>query len=96
MVSAALLVHLGPRLGLTRPIERLYAAAVTTGVGAWPAVATANGQGHRPLPQFLLFGGTLLSVPWWAHRRRRARVRVERTLAAWPQVADASASTALM
>jgi S-DNA-T family DNA segregation ATPase FtsK/SpoIIIE len=89
MVTAALLVHLGHRLGLTRPSERLYAATVLTGLGAWLAAATAHGPGHKPLPQLLLIGGTLLSVPWWAHRRRRARVRVERTLAAWPQVADA-------
>ena len=34
-------------------------------------------------------GGTVLAVPWWAHRRRRARVRVERTLAAWPEIAHA-------
>jgi hypothetical protein len=26
-------------------------------------------------------------VPWWAHRRRRAKVRVERALAAWPEIA---------
>ncbi len=31
----------------------------------------------------------VLSVPWWAHRRRRARVRVERKLEAWPEVAEA-------
>ena len=28
-------------------------------------------------------------MPWWAHRRRRAKVRVERTLAAWPEIAEA-------
>ncbi|MGH3611416.1 MAG: hypothetical protein ACRDRK_02095, partial [Pseudonocardia sp.] len=34
--------------------------------------------------------GTILGgLPWWAHRRRRAKVRVERTLAAWPDIADA-------
>jgi S-DNA-T family DNA segregation ATPase FtsK/SpoIIIE len=31
----------------------------------------------------------VLAVPWWAHRRRRARAKVERTLAAWPQIAEA-------
>ncbi len=31
----------------------------------------------------------VLAVPWWAHRRRRARVRVERLLAAWPEIAQA-------
>ena len=28
-------------------------------------------------------------MPWWAHRRRRAKVRVERLLAAWPEIAPA-------
>ena len=31
----------------------------------------------------------VLAVPWWAHRRRRAKVRVERKLAAWPDIARA-------
>jgi AraC-like DNA-binding protein len=44
---------------------------------------------RAPLPQILLIGGAALAVPWWAHRRRRARVRVERTLASWPQIAQA-------
>jgi S-DNA-T family DNA segregation ATPase FtsK/SpoIIIE len=30
----------------------------------------------------------VLAVPWWAHRRRRAKVRVERTLAVWPEIAQ--------
>jgi hypothetical protein len=29
----------------------------------------------------------VLAVPWWAHGRRRAKVRVERKLAAWPAIA---------
>jgi hypothetical protein len=28
-------------------------------------------------------------VPWWAHRRRRAKVHVQRTLAAWPDISRA-------
>jgi len=35
----------------------------------------------------LIFGGSLLAIPWWTHRRRRARVRVERKLDAWPDIA---------
>lgn len=35
----------------------------------------------------MLIGGFVLSVPWWAHRRRLAKVRVERTLAVWPEIA---------
>ncbi len=29
------------------------------------------------------------ALPWWWHRRRRAQFRVERTLQAWPDIADA-------
>jgi len=88
MVAAFVLVRLGHRAGLTRPIERLYAAAVVTGTGAWLSAATVEGMTQPPMPQLLIVGGTLLAVPWWAHHRRRARVRVERTLAAWPQIAE--------
>src|SRR5699024_9156279 len=88
MVMAAALARFGHRVGLTRSVERLYAATVATGTGGWLAAATAHGPARSPLPQLLLIGGTLLSVPRWAHRRRRARVRVERTLAAWPQIAE--------
>jgi hypothetical protein len=88
MVAAFVLVRLGHRAGLTRPIERLYAAAVVAAAGAWLSAVTAEGLAQRPLSQLLIVGGPLLSVPWWAHRRRRARVRVERTLAAWPQIAE--------
>ena len=28
------------------------------------------------------------AIPWWFHRRRRAKARIERTIAAWPEVAD--------
>ena len=34
-------------------------------------------------------GALVLSVPWWANRRRRAKVRVERTIATWPDIARA-------
>ena len=53
------------------------------------------GPGRRARPAHpasaaaLGIGAAVLSVPWWAHRRRRARVRVERTLAAWPDIARA-------
>jgi FtsK/SpoIIIE family len=81
------LAILGRRVGLTRPIERIYATTVTTMTGAWLVAATAIGPMHPPLPRTLI-GAVVLAVPWWAHRRRRARVRVERQLAAWPDIAD--------
>jgi S-DNA-T family DNA segregation ATPase FtsK/SpoIIIE len=88
-IAALVLACVGRRTGLARGIERAYAAGAILTAGAWLAAATAEGPTHRPLPQLLIIGGLALSVPWWAHRRRRARVRVERTLAAWPQIAEA-------
>ncbi len=79
----------GRRLGLATLSERIYAASVAGSAGAWLAAATVLGPFHRPLRAVLLIGGFVLSVPWWAHRRRRAKVRVERTLAVWPEIAQA-------
>lgn len=86
-LTAAVPAILGRQLGLARVVERVYAAAVIAADGGWLAAATGLGPLHRPLPQVLAAGGLVLAVPWWAHRRRRARVRVERKLEAWPEVA---------
>jgi S-DNA-T family DNA segregation ATPase FtsK/SpoIIIE len=86
-VTSAALYAVGRRLGLqTRP-ERIYAATVTGVGGGWLATATAVSPWRPPLPIVLVAAGVVLAVPWWAHRRRRAKVRVERTLAAWPDIA---------
>jgi S-DNA-T family DNA segregation ATPase FtsK/SpoIIIE len=79
-----------PRVApLLRRVERVYAVAVVLTGGAWLTAATAAGPTTQPLP-FLLVGAAIVGgVPWWAHRRRRAKVRVERTLDAWPDIADA-------
>lgn len=79
----------GHRFGLPTRVDRLYAAAVVTATGGWVAAATAMGPLAWPLPHLLVTGGLILAVPWWAHRRRRARVRVERKLEAWPEIARA-------
>jgi hypothetical protein len=79
----------GPRLGLVTCAERGYAMTVASATGGWLATATAAGPGRRPLPLALALAVCVLGVPWWAHRRRRARVRVERLLAAWPEIAPA-------
>lgn len=84
--SAALYGH---RISLIRGIERAYAAAVITLAGGWITAATAFGPGRPPLPAVLGVGTLILAVPWWGHHRRRARVRVERTIAAWPEIAQA-------
>ncbi len=86
---ASALVAVGERVGLARRAERLYAAAVAFSCGAWTAAAVALGPLRTPLPALLVGGGLVLSVPWWTHRRRRARVRVDRQLAAWPDIARA-------
>jgi hypothetical protein len=84
-----LLALVGHRVGLSLRAERLYAAAVAMSIGGWLAAATALGPFHGRLPQILALGTLLLGVPGWAHRRRRARVRVERKLAAWPDISQA-------
>jgi S-DNA-T family DNA segregation ATPase FtsK/SpoIIIE len=86
MLGAALV---GRRIGLTTRVERAYAVTVVAAAGGWMAAATSIGPFREPLPDVLLAGASLLAVPWWAHRRRRARVRVERALAAWPEIAAA-------
>ena len=69
--------------------ERVYAAVTVYLGGTWLSAATAIGPFRPPLPQALVLGGLVLSVPWWAHRRRRAKVRLERKLQAWPDIARA-------
>jgi hypothetical protein len=89
VAASGVLLAYGDRTGLPWLVERIYAATVTLAAGMWLAAATVAGPTHPPLPTVLLVGGLVLAVPWWTHHRRRARVRVERTLAAWPQIADA-------
>jgi hypothetical protein len=83
------LAYFGPKIGLTTPPERLYAGTAVLAGGAWLAIAALIGPFASPLPQALGIGGLILAVPWWANRRRRARVRVERTIAVWPDIAKA-------
>ncbi|GAA3950247.1 plasmid transfer protein TraB [Actinomadura viridis] len=87
-VAAWLLAMFGDRLGLALRSERLYGAALVMSAGGWIAAVTALGIAFQPLPQVLVGGGLLLAMPWWAHRRRRAKVRVDRQIAAWPEIAQ--------
>ena len=86
-VGAWLIATFGARFGLASIAERAYAATVTFSVGGWLTLATVLGPFTPPLPQIVGIGTLILAVPWWAHRRRRAKVRVERKLAAWPDIA---------
>ncbi len=88
-VAACALVIAGAKTGLAAVIERLYAATLTLAAGGWLTASAILGPVTPPLPQALIVGGLLLSVPWWAHRRRRAKVRIERKLEAWPDIARA-------
>jgi hypothetical protein len=88
-VAAGALAALGARIGISARTERLYMATATLAVGGWMAAAIALGPFAAPLPQAMAVVGLALAVPWWAHRRRRARVRVERKLEAWPDIARA-------
>jgi DNA segregation ATPase FtsK/SpoIIIE, S-DNA-T family len=95
VLSAVLAVFLWSFSGrwLNRPAERSYAASVAALAGAWLAVAVATGPGTRPLPTVWFLGLLAAGLPWWTHRRRRARVRVERTLESWPRVAEETGLT---
>jgi hypothetical protein len=88
-VLAVCVGSLGQLTGLATRAERWYAAITTAVIGGWLAAGTALGPWRSPLPLVLLVAVVVLGAPWWAHRRRRARVRVERTLAVWPEIAQA-------
>jgi hypothetical protein len=88
-LTAWLIIPFGDALRLAPIVERVYAAAVIFAAGVWVAAAAVLGPFTRPLPLTLSMGTVILAVPWWSHRRRRAKVRVERKLAAWPDIARA-------
>jgi S-DNA-T family DNA segregation ATPase FtsK/SpoIIIE len=88
-VAAWALGSFGVKIGIPTLLERLYVAVTVLTCGTWLALATAAGPFASPLPQALGTGWLVLSVPWWANRRRRAKVRVERTIAVWPDIARA-------
>jgi DNA translocase FtsK/SpoIIIE-like protein len=87
VLAALLVVLLGKWMGIPARLERLYAAVTLAACGTWDAIAAITGPLAGALPQSLAIGTVILAVPWWANRRRRARVRVERTIAAWPDIA---------
>ncbi len=91
---AALVLPTPPRLRkewalLDRPAERAYAAAVSVVAGGWLTAATVLGPARPPMPALAAVLTVACAVPWWASRRRRAKVRLERTLESWPEIARA-------
>jgi S-DNA-T family DNA segregation ATPase FtsK/SpoIIIE len=74
--------------GSTRAEERAYSATATAVAGGWLAAATAFGPHQAPLPTILVVAVVALGVPWWTHRRRRARVKVDRVIQAWPDLSE--------
>ncbi|GAB7040213.1 MULTISPECIES: FtsK/SpoIIIE domain-containing protein [Catenuloplanes] len=84
-VATATLTLWHPRY---RSEEKACAFAAVMAAGAWLTAATAYGPGTAPLPTLLLVTTAVGAVPWWMHRRRRARVRVDRTIRAWPGMSE--------
>jgi S-DNA-T family DNA segregation ATPase FtsK/SpoIIIE len=87
-ITAGALARLWAACGIDRGIERAYAATVAAVTGGWLSAAIAAGPAAKPLPQIAGIATVILGIPWWFHRRRRAKARVEKTIAAWPEVAD--------
>ena len=75
---------------LDHPAERAYAIAVTASTGGWLTAATAIGPITPPMPATAIVLTIACGIPWWANRRRRAKVRVDRMLDAWPEIANAT------
>ena len=88
-VAAWAAAMFGGRWRLPTRTERVYAAATIYVAGTWLSAAIAIGPSVPLLRQALIVGAPVLSVPWWTHRRRRAKVRIERKLQAWPDIAKA-------
>ena len=86
--TAGVLMRLWEACGIDRGIERAYAATVIAVTGGWLAAAIGLGPVTKPLPQISVIATVILAIPWWFHRRRRAKARIEKTISAWPEVAQ--------
>jgi S-DNA-T family DNA segregation ATPase FtsK/SpoIIIE len=86
--TAGVLMRLWEACGIGRGIERAYAATVIAVTGGWLAAAIAAGPLVKPLPMIAGIATVILGIPWWSHRRRRAKARIEKTISAWPEVAE--------
>jgi hypothetical protein len=75
---------------LDHPAERAYAIAITVATGGWLTTATALSPATPPMPAIAVALTIACGIPWWVNRRRRAKVRVDRMLDAWPEIANAT------
>lgn len=87
-IRPGFLIRAWEACGITRVAERVYATVVTVTAGGWLSAGTAIGPAARPLPAIAGIATVILGIPWWAHRRRRQKVRIERTVQAWPGMAE--------
>jgi S-DNA-T family DNA segregation ATPase FtsK/SpoIIIE len=87
-ITAGIITRIWEACGITRPAGRAYVTGVVVTGGGWLAAAPAPGPLTRPLPAIAGIATVFLGVPWWAHRRRRAKVRIERTVQTWPDIAE--------
>jgi S-DNA-T family DNA segregation ATPase FtsK/SpoIIIE len=87
-VLVILVAVTGAPLRADRLSERVHAGTVVLAAGCWSAAAVKLGPWRDPLPTWLGAAVLVGGVPWWTHRRRRMRVKVDRTIQAWPNVAE--------
>jgi hypothetical protein len=74
---------------LDRIAERVYTAVAALVIGGWLTTATALGPATSPMPIVGAILTVTTGIPWWASRRRRAKVSLERKLESWPVMATA-------
>jgi S-DNA-T family DNA segregation ATPase FtsK/SpoIIIE len=86
--TAGLVTRAWEACGIDRSAERVYITAVAVTIGGWLSAAIAAGPATKPLPVTAVIATVILGIPWWAHRRRRMRVRIERTVQIWPDLAE--------
>jgi DNA segregation ATPase FtsK/SpoIIIE, S-DNA-T family len=88
LVLAGVIAVTGAPFRAERRSERVYATAAVFAAGGWLTAAAKAGPFTDPLPTLLGLAVLAAGLPWWTHRRRRMRVTVDRTIQAWPDIAE--------
>lgn len=88
IAASGLVATTGTPFRADRLSERVYAAGALLAAGGWLAAAVKLGPLTDPLPTVLGLAVLVGGLPWWTHRRRRMRVAVDRTIRAWPEIAE--------